>query len=136
MPLVKLIRGARYQFDTVLVEKNEVVDVDARTRNRLVKSGYFCDVADHERPAFEAMPEDDGPAVVQGGTDISEFDSPELTGAQPDGGPQGAKGVGTVHRRSGSEIAAQRAADTKAQEPAPDATQAQGEGAEKQEATV
>lgn len=113
--LVKLVRGKRYQFASTLVEHGEVVEVDARTRNRLVRSGYFVDVRDHERPAFVAIQEDDAPAQVQGGTDINNFDDPAITGAKPEPevatGPIGARGDGKVHQRSGSEIAEARAAE-------------------------
>lgn len=107
MPLVKLVKGKRYQFANTLVERGEVVEVDKRTRNRLVRSRYFVDVEDHERPAFVPMDEDDAPASVQGGTSLDELDDPSITGAKPDApsGPVGGRGSGKVHSRQGSDIA-------------------------------
>lgn len=121
MPLVKLTRGARYQFDNILVQKGEVIEVDARTRNRLVRSGHFIDVQDHERPAFIAMAEDDGPTHVQGGVSLDDIDDPGLLGAKPEAevatGPQGARGKGEVHRRSNSEKLNERAAAATEEKP-------------------
>lgn len=117
MPLVKLTKGHRYQFENVLVENGEVIDVDNRTRNRLVRSGHFIDVAEEDRPAFVAMPEDDqdyeddgktrAPSKVTGGRSLDDLDDPAITGSKekpsPKPKPQGARGRTKVHSRSGSD---------------------------------
>lgn len=124
MPLVKLIKGARYQFANTLVQRGEVVEVDSRTRNRLVRSRYFQDVEDHERPAFVAMDEDDAPTEVVGGTNINELNDPAITGAltEDNPGPVGSRGKGKVHARGGSAIADAKAAETVTkQDQSPDA---------------
>jgi hypothetical protein len=101
MPLVKLVKGARYQFDDVLVQRNEVIDVDARTRNRLVRSGHFIDAASLDEPAFIAMDEEGGEettGVRAGGTKLSELDNPAITGARSGG--RGSDIVNTRARKS------------------------------------
>jgi hypothetical protein len=117
MPLIKLIRGARYSFSDTLVQKGEVIEVNARTRNRLVRGGYFEDAASHERPSFIPMSEEDDDAdTVRGGQDINENVDPSIFGAQPDEpttGPHGGRGKGQVHRRGGSETVNDRAAEAK-----------------------
>ena len=131
MPLIRLTKGARYQFDNVLVQKGEVIEVDNRTRNRLVRSGHFIDCADHERPAFVEFDEDeDRPMKVQGGVNLDDIDDPAITGATPGGGPKGS------NRRSGSEIANQRAAEAKVSATKPVAVQTEDAEAEKQEAAL
>ncbi len=126
MPLVKMVLGARYQFDNVLVKKGEVIEVDNRTRNRLVKGKHFIDVSEHERPAFVALPEDEqAPLPTRGGVSLDDIDDGD---PDPDTGPKGGKGTGKVHRRSGSDIAEERAATA--------AKQVEVEGAETEEVTV
>ncbi len=116
MPLIKLIRGARYSFSDTLVQKGEVIEVNARTRNRLVRGGFFEDAASHERPSFIPMSEEDDGAdgVVLGGQPLAEGEDPHVFGAKPDEpspGPQGGRGKGQVHRRGGSEAVNDRAAE-------------------------
>lgn len=130
MPLVKLIRGKRYQFSNIVVQNGEVIEVDARTRNRLVKSKHFIDVRDLEQEAFVPIPEDAGtqpmvdsdaprvagapivpqPApVISGGTPLDQSNNPAYFGAEP---AQTVDGK-TVHTRSGSDIVNQRAEEAK-----------------------
>lgn len=111
MPLVKLVKGARYQFANVLVHRGEVIEVDNKTRNHLVKSTHFRDVTEPE-PEFIPLPEDDDDGdeveAVKGGTSLDQIDSPSLTGAKRSdlGGKPRSRG-------RGSDIANQRAAQQK-----------------------
>ena len=133
MPLVKMILGARYQFDNTLVKNGEVIEVDNRTRNRLVKGGHFKDVAEHERPAFVPLPEDDDPAPARGGQSLDDIDDPSQTGANadklaeaPDDGPRGARGTGQTHMRGNDEALNDRATEGRQREDA-DAERAEAE---------
>lgn len=115
MPFVRLTQGARYQFENVLVLKGETIEVDNRTRNRLVKSGHFIDVAE-ERPAFQAMPEGDETFDAVGGQNLDDLDDPSLTGAKAEPeetGKRGGKGKGKVNQRGGSALANKRASTKK-----------------------
>jgi len=134
MPLVKMILGSRYQFDNVLVRKGEVIEVDARTRNRLVKGRHFEDVAEHERPAFTPMAEDpEEPSHVRGGVSLDDIDTAAQTGANaerlaeaPEDGPQGGRGKGTAHRRD-NDAALNERATAGHQNPAPEAEEVEAE---------
>lgn len=127
MPLIKLVRGKRYQFSNVIVQQGEVIEVDARTRNRLVKSKHFVDVMDIEVQAFTPLPEDAATAapvpvavapekndgLLSGGTPLGANADPAIFGA-PDQSPNAGK---TIHSRSGSDLVNQRAAEAKAEVP-------------------
>ncbi len=125
MHLIKLVRGKRYQFLNIIVQNGEVIDVDANTRNRLVKSKHFVDVRDIDISDFVPVPEEPVPApvdgsdpatatamqhatpVISGGALIDGNSDPATFGAAP------AADGKTIHTRSGSDIVNQRAEEAK-----------------------